>query len=42
MTECVDVFVLQKIAAEHVRTSYGRVLEAHENDPDLAAAADGE
>ncbi|MGZ4244491.1 MAG: GntR family transcriptional regulator [Solirubrobacteraceae bacterium] len=30
----------REIAAEHVHTSYGRVLEAYEADPDLAADAD--
>jgi DNA-binding GntR family transcriptional regulator len=32
----------REIANEHVRTSYGRVLEAYENDPDLAEDLDEE
>jgi DNA-binding GntR family transcriptional regulator len=32
----------REIANEHVRTSYGRVLEAYENEPDMAEDLDEE
>lgn len=37
-----DEEAAREVAAEHVRTSYGRVLEAYENDSDLNADADDE